>query len=180
MTAEQEKLVVDNMYIVPYIVDKYFHYQIYFEKGDLCSIGYWAMCKAARDFDPERGWKYVTLAGKYVRSAILNEIQKATRGRRDVRNCTTTFDRPIDLEKSEDTLGSLIPAVDDVETVMDAKLLIEWLDKKHGKVAKIVRLYVAGYSQPEIASEIGHSQSSVSRQLSAAKDIIRRYYNMAI
>lgn len=182
MTAAQQKLVVDNMALAPYVVNKYFPHITYFEKEDMYSIGYIAMCRAARDFDPKRGWKYVTLAGKYIRMAICNEIQKATRARRDVRNCATTFDQLATSPsgRETETLGSFIPAVDDAETITDAKLLIEWLDSQCETDAKVVRLHIAGYSQGEIAREVGMTQSSVSRHLSAAKFRIKRYYDRAI
>lgn len=182
MTAAQEKLVVDNMALVPYLVNKHFPYQTQFEREDLYSIGYIAMCKAAQDFNPERGWKYVTLAGKYVRSAILNEIQKSTRDCRDVRKTIVTFDQPIKSKCGEngDTLGSLLPSVDDAETLTDAKLLIEWMDKRLGEDARIIRLHIAGYSQSEIAAQFGLTQSGISRHFSAAKQRIREYYAVAM
>lgn len=180
MTAEQQRLVVDNMALVPFLVNKHFSYQRYFEKQDLYSIGYIAMCNAARFYDPEKGFLFATYAGKYIRSAILNEIQKATRECRDVRNCITTFDQPIDTKEGRDTLGGLIPAVDTAETITDAKLLVKWLDGQDGKDATIVRLHVAGYTQREIATRTGMTQSNVSRHLRSAKERIKEYYAMAI
>lgn len=182
MTAEQERLVVDNMALAPYVVKKYFPHITYFEKEDMYSIGYIAMCRAALDFDPERGWKYATLAGKYIRTAICNEIQKATRECRDVRNCATTLDQlaPAPSGKETETLGGLIPSVDTAETITDAKLLMEWLDGQDDKDAKIVRLHVAGYVQSEIAVRVGLSQSLVSRKLTRAKQRIKEYYAIAM
>lgn len=180
MTAEQERLVVDNMALVPYIVSKYFPLCGAFERQDLYSIGYIAMCKAARDFDPERGFKFSTLASKYIRAEILNEIQKTTRECRDYRNSTATIDRPIDTAEGKEMLGNLIPSVDTAETITDAKLLIEWLDGQDDQDATIVRLHVAGYVQSEIAVRVGLSQSLVSRKLTRAKQRIKEYYAAAM
>ena len=182
MTAEQQELAANNMGLVPYIVKQYFSRLSYFERDDLYSIGYYGLCKAARDFDPERGCKFATVAAKYIRMQILDAIQKATRQSRDVRKCATTVDQPAPSKKGRDgdTIGTLIVAVDHVETIADAKLLIGWLDDQCGKDARIIRLYIAGYTQGEIAAQVGLTQSGVSRHLSAAKERIREYYATAI
>ena len=179
MTAEQQKLVTDNMYLVGVVIKKYVREHVEFEMDDIFQNGCYGLCVAAMIFDPSKG-KFSTVATRCILNEIQHHMRKAAAKCRDYRKCATTFDQPIDTGAGGDTLGSLIPAVDDVDSITGAKFLLDHIEHAKNIDSRIVTLYIDGFNQPEISRIVGKSRSYISRCLAAARRNVRAYYDMAM
>lgn len=71
-----DELVIENMRLVPFIVNKYYRDAArMLGDEDLISVGYIGLIKAARDFDPSSGLRFATCAGKYIRTEIYRYVR---------------------------------------------------------------------------------------------------------
>lgn len=73
MTPEQEQLVLDNMRLVHYLARKLaprLSGGNSYDYEDLVGEGQIALIKAARRFDPDKGFKFNTFAGTYIDGAM--------------------------------------------------------------------------------------------------------------
>lgn len=70
LTADQQQLVVDNMQLVPYAIERMFGHEMAADE-DMQSIGNIALCNAAAGYNPDKG-RFTTYAVK----SIANEISK--------------------------------------------------------------------------------------------------------
>lgn len=179
MTAEQQKLVTDNMRLVPHAIKRYVSKHVMFEMDDIFQNGYYGLCQAAIHFDPTKGYAFSTFASRCILVEIQHHMRAAKAKCRDYRKCATTFDQPID-SISGDTLGSLVPAVDDVDSIVGANLLFDYIHRAKDIDTRVVTLYIDGFNQPEIARIVGKSQSYISRCLKAARASIQTYYKKAM
>lgn len=179
MTAEQQKLVTDNMRLVTHVIKRYASKHVAFEMDDIFQNGYYGLCQAAIHFDPTKGYAFSTFASRCILVEIQHHMRAAKAKCRDYRKCATTFDQPIGTEGG-DTLGRLIPAVDDVDSIMGANLLIDYINRAKDIDTRIITLYIDGFNQPEISRKIGRSQSHVSRCLAKARMSIQEYYKNAM
>lgn len=76
MTAEQERLVTDNLDLVRHIIHKYcWRYLEFQEYEDLFQIGCLGLVRAALAFDKSRGSKFSTLAAVAIRREITKTMQ---------------------------------------------------------------------------------------------------------
>ena len=66
----QDKLILDNMPLVSYIVKRYYRAGAY-EWEELMSEGMVGLVKAARIFRPEEGNKFSTLAATCIRNQLF-------------------------------------------------------------------------------------------------------------
>lgn len=179
MTVEQQKLVTDNMHLVAFTVKKYVSKHVEFEMDDIFQNGYYGLCIAATRFDPTKGFAFSTFASKCILVEIQHQMRRAAAKCRDYRKCATTFDQPIG-PNGGDTLGSLIPAVDDVDSITGAKFLLDYIDRAKDIDTRVVTLYIDGFNQPEISKIVKKSQSYVSRCLAKARMSIQAYYDKAM
>ena len=72
LTVRQRKLVKDNMGLVGHLIRKY-RGIAGLEMGDLAGIGCYALCKAARRFDPKLGYKFCTYACQSIKHELIND-----------------------------------------------------------------------------------------------------------
>lgn len=72
-----DELVIGNQRLVGAVVKQWRHVSGVRALGwdDACGIGFEALCRAARDYDPGQG-RFSTLAGVYIRNAILSEARR--------------------------------------------------------------------------------------------------------
>ena len=76
MTAEQEKLVVEHMHIVPAIAKrlvKKLSLPFWINLDEMVSCGYIGLCKAAQKYDPARG-KFETYATFRIRGNMIDDF----------------------------------------------------------------------------------------------------------
>lgn len=73
-TAARDELVTRNIQLVEWWAARYAahapHDQAYRE--DLAGAGMFGLMRAARDYDPERGWRFITYASWWIRQAMTS------------------------------------------------------------------------------------------------------------
>ncbi|WP_102412460.1 sigma-70 family RNA polymerase sigma factor [Beduinella massiliensis] len=67
---ERERLILDNTKLVWYVVRRLYGHSPAEKQEELYHYGLEGLVKAARDFDPERGVKFGTMAYPYIRNAL--------------------------------------------------------------------------------------------------------------
>lgn len=67
---ERERLILDNTKLVWYVVRRLYSHSPAEKQEELYHYGLEGLVKAARDFDPERGVKFGTMAYPYIRNAL--------------------------------------------------------------------------------------------------------------
>lgn len=178
MKKEQKQMVVENIPIVLHIAKKYKGTGTDFE--DLKSAGTLGLCKAAENFNPEKGISFYTYAARVVENEILMELRRKRK---------TTKEVSIFQEIGEGTLlQDVIPdAKDPYEEFhkdavehMKAEEIIDscrYLDEREKMVLK--KQYLERKNQTQIGEYIGISQTGVSRISRLAKSKLRSYYAKA-
>lgn len=159
LTLEQQKLVEDNHNLIYSLLkamsvsaDDYY---------DVAAIG---LCQAAALFDASKGLKFSTYAYTAMRNEVLKEIRKDKAIKNGGGAITVSLQEPTTQDDEPLTIGDGIPAnygnPDDMLAVESIHGTIDKLNPKHQEVMK---LFISGYKQGEIADIIGTSQANVSR-----------------
>lgn len=150
------------------------------DQDALESDALFALLRAARSFDPNRGTSFKTYAGHRIRGAMIDGVRE--------RN---SFDRrkrwqPIvislhtavaqDGEGNTVTLGDLLecggePVGAAIERQDEVDLLLRPLNRKHRSMIR--QYYMAEATQAKIGRRHGLSASRVSQQLRAARQQLR-------
>ena len=77
MRVDREKIVMDYLPLVKYVVDRLPVASLpQISRDDLISSGVIGLLKAADSFDPSRGIKFKTYAIPRIRGAIIDELRK--------------------------------------------------------------------------------------------------------
>ena len=180
-THARETLIAHNLRLVAHMTKKFYSPDI--ERDELISIGTLGLIKAVETFQPEKGARFATYAGK----CIENEILMHYRSRKKSVHAMS-FDEPIEYDKDGNamTLMDLVrePAglEESVEGSLQTAQLYEFLktclDPREWEV--IVHRYgLFGYpelTQREVAAKLGISRSYVSRLEKHALEVLRRAY----
>jgi RNA polymerase sporulation-specific sigma factor len=167
MTEEQQKMVEDNINLARYMTNKWLKGGVRnFDYDEIFSMFSFALCKAARTFDPNKGAKFATYAGR----CMENEIKMAFRkmGRIGRENSRMNFEDPIHI----DTEGNPLTLMDiysnddhlkynEILDIMCAKDALGML--KDREIQIIISRYFHMKSQKIIADELKISQSYISR-----------------
>jgi RNA polymerase sigma-B factor len=87
----------------------------------------------------------------------------------------TSLDRPVGTDEGSASLGELLPSLDDEHSAVDARVILGPAVRKLGeRDRKILHLrFFNGWTQDEIAREIGVTQMHVSRLLARILDELR-------
>lgn len=144
------------------------------DDSDLMQIGYIAVWKAARAFDPERGVHFSTLAAV----CIHNDLVAALRAASGSCQCDSLSAEIPNRHRYEVTLESFLSAPDDTEREAVDRVVSEEIVKRVraglGSIRNrrsrelsclVVAGVLAGLPQREIAKRVGCSQSYLSRRL---------------
>ncbi len=108
----KDKLLVEYSYLVKYIANRVaINLPASVDKNDLVSAGIMGLIKAVDSFEPERGFKFETLAGHKIRGAILDELRALDWVPRSVRQKSRELQRVY--TRLENELGR-IPYDDEV------------------------------------------------------------------
>ncbi len=176
----REKLIRHNMRLVAHIIKKY--YSTGKDQEDLVSIGTIGLIKAIDSFDPAKGARFATYAGKCLQNEILMYFrsQKKTNGE-------TSLNDAIELDKDGNPLTYLdvISHEDDVVEALDRKTrarramcgIRECLTPREQNII-LYRYGILGkrcMTQREMAKAMGISRSYVSRLEKGALDKLKQY-----
>lgn len=184
--ASREKLISHNLRLVAHMTKKF--YSPDREQEELISIGTLGLMKAVDSFDPSKGARFATYAGR----CIENEILMYYRSRRKCAG-EVFFEEPLEYDKDGNALTLMDFISDDedlvesVEQAMQQKQLYAYLQEllSERERAVIARRYgLLGYmpqTQREVADVMGISRSYVSRiEKRALLRLRNAYENMGI
>jgi len=173
MTAEQEKLVMDNMPLVHFLVRKCAriagNYEDYFQAG---CIG---LILAAQRYDPARGITFCTFASSYIRGTIHDQYSKfecsPLKLPRDTvyQDGTKPFPMCCSLHDAVEgadglTIEDTLPDDNDGIGVSVSEIAFrETIAKLPDREKKIAQMLIEGKKQKQIADAIGVSQPTVNR-----------------
>lgn len=168
MTEDQEKLVIDNLNLVPFVMRKYYGSSArLLSEDELVSAGNVGLVRAAQAFDPSRGVAFSTLAVPYIRS----EIYRYVRANRSLMHIPVSALKKMSLEEMEKCSVASIDALDIQEksqirvmedrsqNVEDHAILLVDIERALGRMKpnkqKIIRDYIGGKTMREIAEQQG-------------------------
>ena len=162
MTAEQQKLVIDNEKLVYYIILK--HYKPYIHNEDVKQTGILALCKAAIMFDQSKGYKFDT----YASQSIYNEISSfLSKNNKNINMYSLDYVYNNKDSKSEYTLSDIIE--DDknyIDDFIDSYSIRENLNKLESRLNMqqfiVYDKYKSGKTCKEIAQELGLSVTYIN------------------
>lgn len=167
LTDEQRALVEENMPLVYFCVRGNLAYRgSRSESDDLIQIGMLGLCKAAASYRAEFGYKFSTYAGTCIRNEILMYARKAIRDKQCV---VQSVDASVGDEENALALIDNVPHAESVEDAYAAVCLREAMRGLDSRKHEIMRMYIAGYRQREIALRMGLTQSYVSRLIAASQ-----------
>ena len=153
------------------------------EFGDVLSICYLAMVKAARTFDPNKGYAWSTYASKAMYFAILNERDR----RKSVKNVISLESLShIDSGGKQQSWESFVPdlTIENTEDSIVDKIMMESLAASLPRTTEALRNFKGGQrekaavimyvlnphlTQQQIADMTGTSQVTVSRGIAKIK-----------
>lgn len=182
MTAEQIKLVEDNIHLVNHVLSqcgwKFLGFQEY---DDLFQIGCIGLMNAAKSFDPSKGMKFSTLACKVIRRDIYKTIQSPLK--RDKLYHATydlSLEQKVNLDERSKANVSLrrcdiIPdrhdSIRDIEFQIDLDRALQTLTKDL-QDTYLLRI-VQGLTLDEIAQVLGITRMAVSYRLQRLGRLLR-------
>lgn len=164
----KQQLIEHNLRLVVYIAKKFESAETDLE--DLISIGSIGLIKAINSFKPDKNIKVATYASRCIENEILMYLRKISKYKREV-----SFDEPlnVDAEGNELNLTDLVPCEincpqEDMDNRVEKQLLWKILNKLNPREKEIMVLRYGldgkeEKTQKEVASEMGISQSYISR-----------------
>jgi len=164
----KQQLIEHNLRLVVYIAKKFESSDADIE--DLISIGSVGLIKAINSFKPDKNIKIATYASRCIENEILMYLRKISKYKREI-----SIDEPlnVDSEGNELNLTDLISddkyvPQDDLDNRVEKQLLWKILNKLNPREKEIMvmRYGLNGkdeMTQKEVASDLGISQSYISR-----------------
>ena len=166
--SARETLIVHNLRLVVYIAKKFESPAASVE--DLVSIGTIGLIKAVRTFCPDKNIKLATYASRCVENEILMFLRKLAN-----KGGELSMDEPlsVDWDGNELLLSDILSTGDDtvsagLENEDEIRILMRSIEKLSDREKRIIcmRFGLGGfreYTQKEVASSLGISQSYISR-----------------
>ena len=161
LTAEQRQLAADNHNLIYQVLHER-HWSID-EYYDIAAIG---LCKAAKAFKSELGYKFSTYACKYIVGEVLHTYRKARAQKRD--GYTVGFDEQPPGSYTG-TYGDMLAVPSTAQEIAEYSDVMERIKLLKPKQQTAVMLTATGYTQPEIASHMNCSKQAVWRMLQVAR-----------
>ena len=170
MRTDRDKLILDNINLIYYVLKQYGLYKNKDEYYDICMIG---LIKAADTFNESKGYTFSTYGISCIRSELFGYLRKEKNNKRIANYKTISLDTTVcENEGKEITLLDTLSSDTDIEEEIINKeqqeLFIEAL-----KVLNDIELKVLSYmygingceelTQFEISKIVGFSQANVSR-----------------
>ncbi len=183
-----EDLILNNMGIVYYVIDKkfsWFHKWEQSTREDLASEGMLALMYSAEKFDPSCGKKFHNFAvdpiiwrvQKYINKQMTNK-QNGIKSDEELVTLES-YDATVTLENGDET-GSLYEIAGGKQD--DEKDLIElWeLIRESGikDIEAIAQRRDEGYSYQDIGKELGVTREIIRRRIDKLKEYLSSYYDL--
>jgi RNA polymerase sporulation-specific sigma factor len=169
LNEEQKKLVEDNFKFVYSYAHKNIGkcYNLSFD--ELVSIYSLALCKAARNFDPTRGSKFLSLVSICMDNELKMNFRKNKRSNCEIPMSEFTNNESGEDFNSEDLFEEL--SYRPIDSLMLDMSIKERLNKLTEKEKKIFSLYVINeLNQRNVGKALGISQSYSSRLIHKLMD----------
>lgn len=175
----KQQLIEHNLRLVVYIAKKFESPDVDIE--DLISIGSIGLIKAINSFKPDKNIKVATYASRCIENEILMYLRKISKYKKEV-----SIDEPlnIDSEGNELNLTDLVPCEincpqADMDNRVEKQLLWKVLNKLNPREKEIMLLRYGlngneEKTQKEVATDLGISQSYISRLEKKILDRIRK------
>lgn len=181
----KEVLVTENIDLVHHICHKKFKQALdQHEYDDLAATGMYALCRAARDFDPNHGCQFSTLAYRYIYFELLKLLRDTNPGGVHMpRSAKLAGERVYSVP-----MGLPISHGMDNVTIEDTLLdeqdftsaeVIEFLEKLTKREKAVCIMLINGYTQAQIAKMLGTRQGAVSRILAGVREKYHRLRGQA-
>ena len=181
--SARERLILHNLRLVSHIVRKY--YGSHRDAEDLVSIGTIGLVKAVDTFKTESGTRFATYGARCIQNEILMYF-RAQKKRAGEVSLGETID--VDRDGNPLTYMDVISTTEDLSEELDRKeriaralrLVKSRLDERERQI--IVMRYglfgaSKGYTQKEIARQLGISRSYVSRLEKSALEKLAAGFN---
>lgn len=159
MEQTTDELISKNLNFVWHFVNKLEPPHPY-DEDDLFQIGCIGLIKAARSYDPSKKAKFATYAAKCIRNELYTACQQA-------RKSQVVEVVGLNSELLQKRSQELLSPVEHNALMNDLIRKVSELDDG------VVQMTIAGKSQEAIGSELGLSQSYVSRKLRRAREQLR-------
>jgi len=164
----RDKLIAHNLRLVVYIARRFENTGVYIE--DLISLGSIGLIKAVESYQPAKNIRLATYASRCIENEILMYLRKTANQKTEL-----SFEEPLntDWDGNEllisDVLGTEADLVmRPIEAEVDRQLLHQAVDRLHPRERQIITMRFGldgrrGYTQKEVADQLGISQSYISR-----------------
>lgn len=160
LNEAQRQLAADNMRLVSYTLDRYYHNDIRAgEWEDFCSIGYIALCMAAASYRSDSGSEFSPYAVQAIRWSIKREFVDRSRARRSHGPMLTLGE----WDEEGLTLEAAIP--DDAPSVELVASLHAALDHMPEKDRQMLQWSMDGLKQREIAQRMQCTRANIGQHL---------------
>lgn len=172
----KDELVLNNIELIYFVLKKM---KLFNKKDDYYDAGLIGLIKAANYYNPEKGFKFSSLAVRCIQNEIMMVIRSENRFSNN--NKLVSLNTPIlDNGKDEITLIDILSSDLNIEDDLLEKDLIETLVKAVMRLTKeeqqILKLYYGEeLSQIEVAEKMNIAQPTVARKL---KKIIKKLRNI--
>ena len=170
MTKEQERLVLENRKLVPYIFGKLAESeQKTLYREDLLAEGYVGLTRAARSFDPKRGLQFSTYAGICIRNEMCKYLRRLNKfgGKERLMSAPAQYDSEGGEIRYEDVLSDKTDYAETVSRLLDVRRA-----KLTMREVKILEMKYRGFTREEIAAELGLTQNYISHLMKKIKNKI--------
>lgn len=188
MTPEQEKMVMDNLDLIPFIVGKYFGFHGKDWDEENKEIGLIGLIKGAKTYNPNKGIKESTYLATCIRNEINKGIYLKKMPKRDGKEYLILNNiigdseiEAIDLVRSDFDLEEYMIEKERMELL---NKMLEYLGKINKKYEEILRLYFGINCEKmkirEIGEKLGLANGTISYYLDRGLKILRKRFEYEI
>lgn len=161
LTEEQKKFAEENHNLIySFLMNKKLNLEEYY---DIAAIGF---CKAVKSYESSKG-TFSTYAYICMSNEIKMNWRRTEQRAQEYGVVLISLDEPI-IGTEDLTIKDTLPHPESVESLLKYEEYLEIINSLPPPMDKMVDLCIQGYSQSEIAQEMGYSQSYVSRLLTRA------------
>lgn len=174
MTAEQEKLVEDNLLLVDFVIRRKFpRWREIGEYEDVRQTGRVGLCKAAQTYDADKECRFSTYAVKCIRNELKMALRSVNALSRDGEDQRLSMDAVLGDEDL--TLADLVPDPGaDTERQMEVRDKLQKLLTAFEGEPILFAVATRQMTQMEAADLLGISQPHVRRRIKSILDAYDR------